>query len=107
MCFFKYGLYIIGQREKSLSGVATYSYTMKPTPTGVVFTEATVQEIHHFTPHYEIGDATQMETRQDVCSDLIISVFIFLCGNLFLFSIFQTNLDLSGDYGIPHNSNQC
>ncbi|XP_048022033.1 vitellogenin isoform X2 [Megalobrama amblycephala] len=52
------------QREKSLSGVATYSYTMKPTPTGVVFTEATVQEIHQFTPHYEIGDATQMETRQ-------------------------------------------
>ncbi|XP_067252451.1 vitellogenin [Chanodichthys erythropterus] len=50
------------QREKSLSGVATYSYTMKPTTTGVVFTEATVQEIHQFTPHYEIGDATQMET---------------------------------------------
>lgn len=67
-------LYIIGQREKSLSGVATYSYTMKPTPTGVVFTEATVQEIHQFTPHYEIGDATQMETRQDICSCTLILI---------------------------------
>lgn len=67
-------LYIIGQREKSLSGVATYSYTMKPTPTGVVFTEATVQEIHQFTPHYEIGDATQMETRQYICSCTLIMI---------------------------------
>nr|APB93354.1 vitellogenin 3 [Ctenopharyngodon idella] len=60
------------QREKSLSGVATYSYTMKPTPTGVVFTEATVQEIHQFTPHYEIGDATQMETVRQTLTFLEI-----------------------------------
>lgn len=47
---------------------------MKPTPTGVVFTEATVQEIHQFTPHYEIGDATQMETRQYNCSCTLIMI---------------------------------
>lgn len=41
---------------------------MKPTPTGVMIAEATVQEIDQFTPLYEIRDATQMETRQDVCS---------------------------------------
>lgn len=76
MCFFKYqyNLYILGQSGMSLSGVATYNYYMKPTPTGFVFTEATVQEIHQFTPHYEIGDATQMETRQDVCSYTLILI---------------------------------
>uniref|UniRef100_A0A673KR31 Vitellogenin-like n=1 Tax=Sinocyclocheilus rhinocerous TaxID=307959 RepID=A0A673KR31_9TELE len=52
------------KRVKSLSGAATYSYIMKPTPTGVMITEATVQEIHQFTTLYEIHDATQMETRQ-------------------------------------------
>ncbi|KAL1251197.1 hypothetical protein QQF64_018993 [Cirrhinus molitorella] len=52
------------KRVKSLSGAATYSYIMKPTPTGVMIIEATVQEIHQFTPLYEIHDATQMETRQ-------------------------------------------
>ncbi|KAF4097788.1 hypothetical protein G5714_021796 [Onychostoma macrolepis] len=52
------------QKVKSLSGAATYSYTMKPTPTGVMITEATVQEFHQFTPLYEIRDATQMKTRQ-------------------------------------------
>jgi len=48
MCVFKYqyDLYILGQRRKSLSGAATYNYFMKPTPSGFVFTEATVQEIH-------------------------------------------------------------
>uniref|UniRef100_A0A672N3S3 Si:dkey-4c23.3 n=1 Tax=Sinocyclocheilus grahami TaxID=75366 RepID=A0A672N3S3_SINGR len=52
------------KRVKSLSGAAIYSYIMKPTPTGVMITEATVQEIHQFTNLYEIHDATQMETRQ-------------------------------------------
>ncbi|XP_016298359.1 vitellogenin [Sinocyclocheilus anshuiensis] len=52
------------KRVKSLSGAATYSYIMKPTPTGVMITEATVQEVHQFTTLYEIHDATQMETRQ-------------------------------------------
>ncbi|XP_073699963.1 vitellogenin [Garra rufa] len=52
------------KRVKSLSGAATYSYIMKPTPTGVMITEATVQEIHQLTPLHEIRDATQMETRQ-------------------------------------------
>ncbi|XP_042567868.1 vitellogenin isoform X2 [Cyprinus carpio] len=52
------------KRVKSLSGAATYSYIMKPTPTGVMITEATVQEIHQFTTLYENHDATQMETRQ-------------------------------------------
>ncbi|XP_056303589.1 vitellogenin [Danio aesculapii] len=52
------------QKIKSYSAAATYSYTMKPAPNGVMITEATVQEIHQFTPQYEIGDATQMETRQ-------------------------------------------
>ncbi|XP_050959598.1 vitellogenin [Labeo rohita] len=51
------------KRVKSLSGAATYSYIMKPTPTGVMIAEATVQEIDQFTPLYEIRDATQMETR--------------------------------------------
>ncbi|XP_043079840.1 vitellogenin [Puntigrus tetrazona] len=52
------------QKVKSLSGAATYSYIMKPTPAGVMITEATVQEYQQFTPLYEIHDATQMETRQ-------------------------------------------
>ncbi|XP_026091760.1 vitellogenin [Carassius auratus] len=52
------------QRVKSLSGAATYSYIMKPTPTGVMINEATVQEIHQLTTLNEIQDAPQMETRQ-------------------------------------------
>lgn len=61
-------LQVIKQKIKSYSGAATYSYTMKPAPNGVMITEATVQEIHQFTPQYEIGDATQMETRLNICS---------------------------------------
>nr|XP_021325376.1 vitellogenin [Danio rerio]XP_021330153.1 vitellogenin [Danio rerio] len=52
------------QKIKSYSGAVTYSYILKPAPNGVMITEATVREIHQFTPQYEIGDATQMETRQ-------------------------------------------
>ncbi len=76
----KYSInYIIQQKVKSLSGAATYSYIMKPTPTGVMITEASVQEFHQFTPLYEIRDATQMETRQDICLFTIELNELYLC----------------------------
>ncbi|XP_055073124.2 vitellogenin isoform X2 [Misgurnus anguillicaudatus] len=45
---------------KSITGVVTYNYIMRPTPIGLRITEATVQELHQFTHLYE----TQMEIRQ-------------------------------------------
>jgi len=61
MCVFKYqyDLYILGQRRKSLSGAATYNYFMKPTPSGFVFTEATVQEIHQLRDWWCYPDGNQ------------------------------------------------
>ncbi|KAJ8408505.1 hypothetical protein AAFF_G00259190 [Aldrovandia affinis] len=49
---------------KNLRGAAAYNYVMKPTATGALITEATVQEVHQFTPFNEMTGAAQMEARQ-------------------------------------------
>ncbi|XP_062411383.1 vitellogenin-like isoform X3 [Sardina pilchardus] len=54
------------QKSKSLTGAATYSYIIKPTPTGALLTEATVRELHQVTPVAEMGGAAQMEARQSL-----------------------------------------
>ncbi|XP_041913753.1 vitellogenin-like isoform X4 [Alosa sapidissima] len=53
-------------KSKSLTGVATYSYIMKPTPTGALLTEATVRELHQVTPVAEMDEAAQMEAKQSL-----------------------------------------
>ncbi|XP_041941641.1 vitellogenin-like isoform X2 [Alosa sapidissima] len=53
-------------KSKILTGVATYSYIMKPTPTGALLTEATVRELHQVTPVAEMGEAAQMEAKQSL-----------------------------------------
>ncbi|XP_016402168.1 vitellogenin-like, partial [Sinocyclocheilus rhinocerous] len=53
------------ERIKSLIETATYNYIMKPASTGVLITEATVQEVHQFSPFNEIHGAAQMEAKYD------------------------------------------
>ncbi|KAJ8376406.1 hypothetical protein SKAU_G00069860 [Synaphobranchus kaupii] len=52
------------QMGKSLRGAAAYNYIMKPTAAGALIAEATVQELHQFTPFNEMTGAAQMEARQ-------------------------------------------
>ncbi|XP_058617380.1 vitellogenin-like [Onychostoma macrolepis] len=52
------------KRVKSLIEIATYSYIMKPSSTGVLITEAKVQEVHQFSPFNEIHGAPMMEAKQ-------------------------------------------
>ncbi len=53
------------QRVRSLIETATYNYIMKPSSTGVLITEATVEEVHQFSPFNEIHGAAQMEAKYD------------------------------------------
>uniref|UniRef100_A0A8C1RGV0 Vitellogenin 5 n=1 Tax=Cyprinus carpio TaxID=7962 RepID=A0A8C1RGV0_CYPCA len=52
------------ERIKSLIETATYNYIMKPASAGVLITEATVEEVHQFSPFNEIHGAAQMEAKQ-------------------------------------------
>ncbi|KAL6468673.1 hypothetical protein MHYP_G00221970 [Metynnis hypsauchen] len=52
------------QRLQSLTGTATYSYTMKPTDAGVQVSEAAVDEIHQFSPFNTMAGAAQMRAKQ-------------------------------------------
>ncbi|KAJ8376408.1 hypothetical protein SKAU_G00069880 [Synaphobranchus kaupii] len=52
------------QMGKSLRGAAAYNYIMKPTAAGALIAEATVRELHQFTPFNEMTGAAQMEARQ-------------------------------------------
>ncbi|XP_026053866.1 vitellogenin [Carassius auratus] len=52
------------ERIKSLIETATYNYIMKPASAGVLIAEATVEEVHQFSPFNEIHGAAQMEAKQ-------------------------------------------
>ncbi|KAL7866734.1 hypothetical protein AOLI_G00145480 [Acnodon oligacanthus] len=52
------------ERLQSLTGTATYNYTMKPTDAGVQVSEATVDEIHQFSPFNTMAGATHMTAKQ-------------------------------------------
>ncbi|XP_058256178.1 vitellogenin-like [Hemibagrus wyckioides] len=52
------------QRLKSLSGTATFRYIMKPTDTGALVSEATVEEVHQFSLLNTQTGAAQMRTKQ-------------------------------------------
>ncbi|XP_067272221.1 vitellogenin-like [Pseudorasbora parva] len=52
------------EREKSLIETASYNYIMKPADAGVLIAEATVEEVHQFSPFNEIHGAAQMEAKQ-------------------------------------------
>uniref|UniRef100_A0A673LFQ9 Vitellogenin-like n=1 Tax=Sinocyclocheilus rhinocerous TaxID=307959 RepID=A0A673LFQ9_9TELE len=52
------------KRVKSLIETATYNYIMKPSSTGALITEATVEEVHQFSPFNEIHGAAMMEAKQ-------------------------------------------
>ncbi|KAI7791429.1 vitellogenin B1 [Triplophysa rosa] len=52
------------RRVKSLIETATYNYIMKPAATGVLITEATVEEVHQFSPLNEIHGAAMMQAKQ-------------------------------------------
>ncbi|XP_030640314.1 vitellogenin-like [Chanos chanos] len=52
------------KKGKSLTGTATYNYVMKPTATGALITEATVEELHQFAPFNAANGAAQMEAKQ-------------------------------------------
>ncbi|XP_043078158.1 vitellogenin-like [Puntigrus tetrazona] len=52
------------KRIKSLIETATYNYIMKPAATGALLAEATVEEVHQFSPFSEIHGAAQMEAKQ-------------------------------------------
>ncbi|XDV22228.1 hypothetical protein PO909_027171 [Leuciscus waleckii] len=52
------------ERVKSLIETASYNYIMKPSAAGVLITEATVEEVHQFSPFNEIHGAAQMEAKQ-------------------------------------------
>ncbi|XP_048107993.1 LOW QUALITY PROTEIN: vitellogenin-like [Alosa alosa] len=58
--------YLETLQARSLTGAATYSYIMKPTPTGALLTEATVKELHQVTPVAEMGGVAQMEAKQSL-----------------------------------------
>lgn len=44
-------------------GAATYNYLMKPADNGALILEATVTELHQFTPFNEMSGAAQMEAK--------------------------------------------
>ncbi|XP_062868730.1 vitellogenin-like [Trichomycterus rosablanca] len=50
-------------RLKSLTGTAIYSYIMKPTDTGAMVSEATVEEVHQFSPMNTFTGAAQMKAK--------------------------------------------
>nr|AIE43959.1 vitellogenin 5 [Misgurnus anguillicaudatus] len=52
------------KRIKSLIETATYNYIMKPAANGVLISEATVEEVHQFSPFNEIHGAALMESKQ-------------------------------------------
>ncbi|XP_043078191.1 vitellogenin-like [Puntigrus tetrazona] len=52
------------ERVKSLIETATYNYIMKPAAAGVLIAEATVEEVHQFSPLNEIHGAAMMEAKQ-------------------------------------------
>ncbi|XP_056125714.1 vitellogenin-like [Rhinichthys klamathensis goyatoka] len=52
------------KRVKSLIETASYNYIMKPSAAGVLIAEATVEEVHQFSPFNEIHGAAQMEAKQ-------------------------------------------
>uniref|UniRef100_A0AAR2K4L6 Vitellogenin domain-containing protein n=1 Tax=Pygocentrus nattereri TaxID=42514 RepID=A0AAR2K4L6_PYGNA len=52
------------QRLQSLTGTATYNYTMKPTDAGVQLSEATVDEIHQYSLFNTRTGAVQMRVKQ-------------------------------------------
>uniref|UniRef100_A0A672N034 Vitellogenin domain-containing protein n=1 Tax=Sinocyclocheilus grahami TaxID=75366 RepID=A0A672N034_SINGR len=52
------------ERVTSLIETATYNYIMKPAAAGVLIAEATVEEVHHFSPLNEIHGAAMMEAKQ-------------------------------------------
>ncbi|KAG7327858.1 hypothetical protein KOW79_009464 [Hemibagrus wyckioides] len=52
------------QRLKSLTGTATFRYIMKPTDTGALVSEATVEEVHQFSLLNTQTGAAQMRTKQ-------------------------------------------
>uniref|UniRef100_A0A4W5M780 Vitellogenin domain-containing protein n=1 Tax=Hucho hucho TaxID=62062 RepID=A0A4W5M780_9TELE len=52
------------QRGKALMGAAAYNYIMKPAANGALIMEATVTELHQFTPFNEMTEAAQMEAKQ-------------------------------------------
>ncbi|XP_077082827.1 vitellogenin-like isoform X2 [Siphateles boraxobius] len=54
------------KRVKSLIETASYNYIMKPSAAGVLIAEATVEEVHQFSPFNEIHGAAQMEAKQNL-----------------------------------------
>ncbi|CAB1332314.1 unnamed protein product [Coregonus sp. 'balchen'] len=52
------------QRGKNMRGAAVYNYIMKPTATGAMILDATVTELHQFSPFNEMTGAAQMEEKQ-------------------------------------------
>ncbi|TSM94609.1 Vitellogenin [Bagarius yarrelli] len=52
------------QRLKSLTGTATFTYIMKPTDTGALVAEATVEEVHQFSVINTVTGAAQMRAKQ-------------------------------------------
>uniref|UniRef100_A0A8K9UW97 Phosvitin n=1 Tax=Oncorhynchus mykiss TaxID=8022 RepID=A0A8K9UW97_ONCMY len=50
--------------RQALMGAATYNYLMKPADNGALILEATVTELHQFTPFNEMSGAAQMEAKQ-------------------------------------------
>uniref|UniRef100_A0A672MVQ8 Vitellogenin-like n=1 Tax=Sinocyclocheilus grahami TaxID=75366 RepID=A0A672MVQ8_SINGR len=58
------GLVMKKTRVKSLIETATYNYIMKPAAAGVLIAEATVEEVHQFSPLNEIHGAAMMEAKQ-------------------------------------------
>ncbi|XP_067272218.1 vitellogenin-like [Pseudorasbora parva] len=54
------------ETDKSLIETAAYNYIMKPADAGVLIAEATVEEVHQFSPFNEIHGAAQMEAKQSL-----------------------------------------
>ncbi|XP_067272219.1 vitellogenin-like isoform X1 [Pseudorasbora parva] len=54
------------ESDKSLIETAAYNYIMKPADAGVLIAEATVEEVHQFSPFNEIHGAAQMEAKQSL-----------------------------------------
>ncbi|KAK3561460.1 hypothetical protein QTP86_002812 [Hemibagrus guttatus] len=52
------------QRLKRLTGTATFNYIMKPTDTGALVSEATVEEVHQFSFINTQTGAAQMRAKQ-------------------------------------------
>ncbi|CAM4655355.1 unnamed protein product [Leuciscus chuanchicus] len=59
------------ERVKSLIETASYNYIMKPSAAGVLIAEATVEEVHQFSPFNEIHGAAQMEAKQTLAFEEI------------------------------------